>query len=229
MKVSRLIFAALVAVPVVSLYVPAVNEVAVLANSSIECTKVQDPVEAYGIKHKLKKKFGKAKKQAGKVQALKKILADIKEIAKTSSEQLLIKRDIVDDLLYRVFVALKNSGFVNSIVKFSLTDDATRHGVVELTADLLEREVIPWEEILEALKTSGLAVDVIKHAVTDPDTRQGVIDLIIELIPQLIESGVLDLSKICKPIHPIGQIPPGKIPMKPPMRFLRPTNTTKTE
>ncbi|KAG2734778.1 hypothetical protein G9P44_002784 [Scheffersomyces stipitis] len=104
----------------------------------------------------------------------------------------LVKRDLVEDLLVKVFVSLKRSGLINSIIKMSLTDDEVREGVVDIAADLLERDVIPFEDIFVALKDSGLAVDVIKFSLTDEETRGGVVALIRELLPHLIADGSIN-------------------------------------
>ena len=111
-----------------------------------------------------------------------------------------------EEALTTVFVALKNSMLLNPIIRYSLTDDEIRRGIIDLTIELLKADVIPYREIFVALNESGLAIDVIKFLLTDEETRQGEIDLIIELIKQLIESGAIKLEDLLKhipkPNHP---------------------------
>ena len=71
-------------------------------------------------------------------------------------------RDLVDELLLRVFNLLKGSGFINDIIRMSLTDPRVRLGMIDMTIRLLNAEVIPWDDIFLALKRHGLAIDVIK-------------------------------------------------------------------
>lgn len=135
------------------------------------------------------------KKKVALVKTLTDVLSMVKQADSADSKDL-DKRDIVDELLVKVFYALKKSGLLNSIIKMSLTDDEVRPIIVDITIDLIEADVIPYEEIFEALKDSGLAVDVVKFILTDPETRQGLIDFIKELIPQLISSGELDFAYV---------------------------------
>lgn len=146
-------------------------------------------LENRGLKHAT----GKVRQTKRLVTVLKSVLTSITEIKalkKTRRVEKLGKRDMVDDLLERVFIALKDSGLVNSIIKMSLTDDDVRPAITLLTIDLIEADVIPYEEIFEALKLSGLAVDVIKKSVTDPETRHGLVELTRELIKGLLEEGI---------------------------------------
>ncbi|KAK6457046.1 uncharacterized protein RJT20DRAFT_134338 [Scheffersomyces xylosifermentans] len=117
----------------------------------------------------------------------------------------IMKRDLVDDLLVKVFVALKDSGLINAIIKMSLTDDKVRASIVDITVDLIEADVIPYEEIFVALKDSGLAIDVIKASVLDPETRAGVVALITELIPDLLKSGAISPKDL------LSSTPPSKV------------------
>lgn len=102
------------------------------------------------------------------------------------------ERGLLDDAMTHIFVLLKRSGLINSVIRQSLVDDQVRHGVASITIELIEADVIPYTEVLEAMKDSGLALDVIKFSLTDSETRAGLIQLIIELIPELIRSGVLN-------------------------------------
>ena len=92
-------------------------------------------------------------------------------------------RDLVDELLLRVFNLLKGSGFINDIIRMSLTDPRVRLGMIDMTIRLLNAEVIPWDDIFIALKRHGLAIDVIKFTFTDAQTRVGLAAFVIELLP----------------------------------------------
>lgn len=113
-------------------------------------------------------------------------------VAREFDEFNLEERGLLDDAMTHIFVILKRSGLINSIIRQSLVDDQVRHGVAGITVELIEADVIPYTEVLEAMKDSGLALDVIKFSLTDNETRAGLIQLIIELIPELIRSGVLN-------------------------------------
>lgn len=102
------------------------------------------------------------------------------------------ERGLLDDAMTHIFVILKRSGLINSIIRQSLVDDQVRHGVASITVELIEADVIPYTEVLTAMKDSGLALDVIKYSLTDSETRAGLIQLIVELIPELIRSGALN-------------------------------------
>lgn len=144
--------------------------------------------------------FKKGKKAFSLVNILKDVLRTIGKIneAQESGEEMsLAKRDLVEDLLVKVFVALKKSGLVNSIVKMSLTDCDVRPAIIDILIELLEADVIPWEEVFVALKDSDLAVDVIKELFTDPETREGLMEFTAELIPDLLESGALSGQDFC--------------------------------
>lgn len=109
-----------------------------------------------------------------------------------------LKDELIETLLTKVFISLKNSDLINPILKFSLTDDKVRSSIVDITVELLKADVIPYYEIFVALRDSGLAIQVIQFLLTDPETRQGQIDLIIELIPRLLEDGVINFEDILK-------------------------------
>ena len=123
------------------------------------------------------------------IQALavaKEVYAAIKELEMHIEEENggdLVKRDLIDDVLNRIFLALKRSGLAVAIVKMSLEDDDVRAGLTEITIDLLEADVIPYYEIFEALKESGLAVEVAKSTLTDPETREGAREVIRSQLP----------------------------------------------
>ncbi|CAK7895459.1 hypothetical protein CAAN1_12S04698 [[Candida] anglica] len=114
------------------------------------------------------------------------------------------KRDLVDDLLVKVFTALKDSGLVTSIVKMSLTDDEVRPAITEITIDLIEADVIPYEEVFVALKDSGLAVDVIRNILLDPETREGAVLLIREMVPELMKPTPVTSLNSIESIHAIS-------------------------
>ncbi|CAG90357.1 DEHA2G07964p [Debaryomyces hansenii CBS767] len=143
--------------------------------------------------------LSKGKKAFSLVNVLKDVLGMISKIdqIQDSEEMGLAKRDFVEDLLVKVFVALKKSGLVNSIVKMSLTDCDVRPAIIDILIELLEADVIPWEEIFVALKDSGLAVDVINDLFTDPETREGLVQFTAELIPDLLASGALSGKDFC--------------------------------
>ena len=109
-------------------------------------------------------------------------------------------RDLVDELLLRVFNLLKGSGFINDIIRMSLTDPRVRLGMIDMTIRLLNAEVIPWDDIFIALKRHGLAIDVIKFTFTDAQTRVGLAAFVIELLPALVTSGALDLRQILETV-----------------------------
>ncbi|CUM63391.1 uncharacterized protein PRCAT00000965001 [Priceomyces carsonii] len=134
----------------------------------------------------------------GRFFKVKKIYNKTKDIFASSTG--LFKRDLFEDLLVKLFKALKRSGLVNAVVKMSLTDDEVRPEIVNVTIDLLEADVIPWEEIFQALKDSGLAVDVIKNLLTDPETREGAVEFTVELIRELLTSEVLTVDELMKAI-----------------------------
>ncbi|CUM49900.1 uncharacterized protein AC631_00836 [Debaryomyces fabryi] len=143
--------------------------------------------------------INKGKKAFSLVNVLKDVLGTISNIneIQESEEMGLEKRDLVEDLLVKVFVALKKSGLVNSIVKMALTDCDVRPAIIEILIELLEADVIPWEDIFVALKDSGLAVDVINELFTDPETREGLVQFTTELIPDLLASGALSGKDFC--------------------------------
>lgn len=143
--------------------------------------------------------LNKGKKAFSLVSVLKDVLGMISKIdqIQDSEEMGLAKRDLVEDLLVKVFVALKKSGLVNSIVKMALTDCDVRPAIIDILIELLEADVIPWEDIFEALKDSGLAVDVINELFTDPETREGLVQFTAELIPDLLASGALSGKDFC--------------------------------
>lgn len=143
--------------------------------------------------------LNKGKKAFSLVNILKDVLQMITKIdqIQDSEEMGLAKRDLVEDLLVKVFVALKKSGLVNSIVKMALTDCDVRPAIIDILIELLEADVIPWEEIFVALKDSGLAVDVINELFTDPETREGLVQFTAELIPDLLASGALSGKDFC--------------------------------
>lgn len=101
------------------------------------------------------------------------------------------KRALVDETLTRVFKTLKRSGLINDVLRMSLTDESVRESIVAVTVELIDAEVIPYEEIFDALVDSGLALDVVRFALTDEDTRDGLVQLIVDLIPELLESEAL--------------------------------------
>lgn len=146
-------------------------------------------LENRGLKH-ITEKARQTKRLVTVLKSVLTSITEIKALKKTRPVEKLGKRDLVDDLLERVFVALKDSGLVNSIIKMSLTDDDVRPAITRLTIDLIEADVIPYEEIFEALKLSGLAVDVVKKSVTDPETRHGLVELTKELIKGLLEEDI---------------------------------------
>lgn len=154
-----------------------------------------EKVAATGLTDLLKK----GKKAFSLVSVLKDVLGMISKIdqIQDSEEMGLAKRDLVEDLLVKVFVALKKSGLVNSIVKMALTDCDVRPAIIDILIELLEADVIPWEDIFDALKDSGLAVDVINELFTDPETREGLVQFTAELIPDLLASGALSGKDFC--------------------------------
>lgn len=143
--------------------------------------------------------LNKGKKAFSLVNVLKDVLGMVSKInqIQESEEMGLAKRDLVEDLLVKVFVALKKSGLVNSIVKMALTDCDVRPAIIDILIELLEADVIPWEDIFVALKDSGLAVDVINELFTDPETREGLVQFTAELIPDLLASGALSGKDFC--------------------------------
>lgn len=144
--------------------------------------------------------FNKGKKALSMVNVLKDVLSTIGQISMMQSDvdlQHEKRGDLVEDLLVKVFVALKKSGLVNSIVKMALTDCDVRPAIIDITIQLIEADVIPYEEIFVALKDSGLATDVIEHLFTDPETREGLVAFTTELIPELLESGALSGKDFC--------------------------------
>lgn len=143
--------------------------------------------------------FNKGKKAFSLVNVLKDVLGTIGKIneMQENEEMGLEKRDLVEDLLVKVFVALKKSGLVNSIVKMALTDCDVRPAIIDILIELLEADVIPWEDIFVALKDSGLAVDIINELFTDLETRDGLIQFTAELIPDLLASGALSGKDFC--------------------------------
>lgn len=110
---------------------------------------------------------------------------------------------LIEGFLEKIFISLKDADLINPILKFSLTDEKVRAGLIDITIELLKADVIPWYDIFVALKDSGLAIDVIRFLLTDPETRQGQIDLIVELIPRLIEEDVINLKDLLKHIPQI--------------------------
>lgn len=110
------------------------------------------------------------------------------------------ERDMVDELLLRVFNLLKGSGFINDIIRMSLTDPRVRLGMIDMTIRLLNAEVIPWDDIFIALKRHGLAIDVIKFTFTDAQTRVGLAAFVVELLPALVNSGALNLRQILETV-----------------------------
>lgn len=161
-------------------------------NSSQKDTLDIEQVAASGITDL----FKKGKMAFSLVNVLKDILKTIGNINEIQENDM-VKRDLVEDLLVKVFVALKKSGLVNAIVKMALTDCDVRPAIIEILIELLEADVIPWEEIFVALKDSGLAVDVIRELFTDPETREGLVEFTTELIPELLESGALSGKDFC--------------------------------
>lgn len=152
-------------------------------------------------------KVGKVGKKIGAKAARKSLIVQLKIVAKslkiiegikqdTNEDLLNVFDEVTEKLLTEIFVGLKNSGFINPILQFSLTDDQIRQSLIDFTIQLLQAHVIPWKDILKALEESGLATDVLKFALTDPETRQGEIDLILELLPQLLEEAVIDWKKL---------------------------------
>ncbi|CCE78878.1 Piso0_000912 [Millerozyma farinosa CBS 7064] len=146
-------------------------------------------LEKRGLKH-IAEKARRTKKLVTVLKSVLTSITEIKALKESKSVENLGKRDLVDDLLERVFVALKDSGLVNSIIKMSLTDDDVRPAITQLTIDLIEADVIPYKEIFEALKSSGLAVDVVKKSVTDPETREGLVEFTKELIKGLVAEDI---------------------------------------
>lgn len=156
------------------------------------------------IKQKIADAVDLGKAKAGDLVDTKKdIVQDIvdKKFGNTTENQLVARefddfnleeRGLIDDAMVQIFVLLKRSGLINSVIRQSLVDEQVRSGVAKITIELIEADVIPYTDVFEALKDSGLALDVIKFSLTDQETRSGLIQLIIELIPELIRSGVLN-------------------------------------
>lgn len=116
-------------------------------------------------------------------QATGEIFAAINELEKLADEDLnLHKRDILDNILERIFQALKDSGLATEVVRLSLEDDDVRAGVSDLTIQLLEADIIPYYEVFEALKESGLAIQVVQSTLQDPDTMAGALTLAKQLL-----------------------------------------------
>uniref|UniRef100_A0A0L0NVI3 Uncharacterized protein n=1 Tax=Candidozyma auris TaxID=498019 RepID=A0A0L0NVI3_CANAR len=112
--------------------------------------------------------------------------------ARELDEFQLAERAFLDDAMVHIFVLLKRSGLINSIIRQSLSDEDVREAIAKITIELIDADVIPYAEVFEALKDSGLALDVVKFSLTDPETRSGLVQLIVELIPELFRSGVLN-------------------------------------
>lgn len=122
-------------------------------------------------------------KKSGLAIAKTEEIAKRDELAKIQLES----RNLLDDAMTQVFVALKRSGLINYVIRLSLTDEEVRAGVADITIELIRADVIPYSEVFNAMRESGLALDVVKYSLTDAETRQGLIDLVLELVPQLIE------------------------------------------
>lgn len=101
-------------------------------------------------------------------------------------------RTFLDDAMVQIFTLLKRSGLINNIIRQSLTDPQVRAGVADITVELIDARVIPYDEVFEALMSSGMAIDVVRYSLTDQETRSGLVQLVIELIPELFRSGVLN-------------------------------------
>lgn len=183
----------------------------------------------------LKKTFSKKKSLIKELNTILKSIKKIEKLKDTEGNEgneidkrglSDVKDEVVETLLIKVFTALKDSELLNPIIRFSLTDDTTREGLIDVTIELLKARVIPWTDIFNALKDSGLAVDILKFLLTDPEAREGQIDLVLELIPRLLEDGVISLDDILKRI-PLPSSPPstsGKpLPESPPSTSGKPS------
>lgn len=159
-------------------------------------SKIHKPSIISKIYTKKKDLFDNFDKVMNGILKIKDLKSD-KEFNESLSEE---DSSLIEGLLERVFIGLKNADLINPILKFSLTDEKVRAGLIDITIELLKADVIPWYEIFVALNDSGLAVDTIKFLITDPETRQGQIDLILELIPRLIEDGIISLEDLLKRI-----------------------------
>lgn len=141
--------------------------------------------------------------KGGRVESSEIDLSDLSKRDIEGDEELveLMKRgDTVEYLLTKVFVALKRSGLIMPIIKMSLTNEDIRAALIDMTIQLLEADVIPYEDIFYALKDSGLALQVVGFSLQDDCTRRGLGKLIVELIPELINSGALDPRDIIRRI-----------------------------
>ncbi|CAH6722493.1 hypothetical protein CLIB1444_09S04786 [[Candida] jaroonii] len=207
-------------------------EVSHVGNSALSSSKSEVALVARSINPKklIGKLYVKNKKMIKELKTIIKCLESIERIKESKEhkvqefgeegEEDLQKRGnldvIVEGLLTKVFVSLKSSQLINPILRFSLTDDQVRQGIIDMTIQLLQANVIPWEEIFNALKNSGLAVDVIKFLLTDPESRSGTVSLVLELLPKLLEQGIISFKDVLERIIPYI---PGNVDGLPQFKF----------
>lgn len=177
---------------------PAFSYIVDNQQAELQSVNVESDIHERFLKSKVEKIVYEKGKKVVLIQlkAMEKILQKLESVGGFD----ILSDEKTEEALTTVFVALKNSMLLNPIIRYSLTDDEIRQGIIDLTIELLKADVIPYREIFVALNESGLAIDVIKFLLTDEETRQGEIDLIIELIKQLIESGAIKLEDLLKHI-----------------------------
>lgn len=154
--------------------------------------------------------YQKGKDSTELISSLNEVLSDISKIqlikskaGKKFSEQIEKGQqdDTIENLLTKVFSGLKKSGLLLPIIEMTLTNEKTRAAIIDIAINLIEADVIPYEEIFDALKDSGLAIQVVGFSLKDECTRKGLVKLIVELIPELISSGALSPKEILRLIN----------------------------
>ena len=117
----------------------------------------------------------------------------------------MVKRDLVDDLLLKVFNLLKDSGLINEIIRMSLTDPLVRRSLTDVTARLLKARVVPWDDIFIALRRHGLAFEVVEFTLTNAETRAGLASFVVELLPRLVNAGSITPGQLLDTIPRIQE------------------------
>lgn len=154
--------------------------------------------------------YHQGKESAKLVSVLNEVLTDIAKVqlikakgGKLSSELVEVSKrdDTVEMLLTKIFSSLNKSGLLLPIIKMSMTNEKIRASLIDMTIDLIEADVIPYEEIFTALKDSGLAIEVVGFSLKDECTRKGLGKLIIEMIPELLASGALSPTDLLSLIN----------------------------
>jgi len=145
--------------------------------------------------------FDKSKEDLQAINVLNEILKDIAkfqiaDLKKGSIFDVTKRGDTVEKLLTKVFVSLKKSGLLLPIIKMTLTEYKTREATVKLIVELLEADIIPYEEIFEALNESGIVLLVTKFSLTDEETREGLGKLILQILPVLLKTNDVDSNVV---------------------------------